>query len=246
MLKIAICDDDIRFTSRLEDLLLEEAKRRGIQADVAVFYDGSTLTDSVGWGEGYDLIFLDIEMKKQNGIEAARFIRRTDKTVLLIFISCHEQYWKELFEVEPFRFLSKPLDEALLFKYFQEACVRIREKNAYFHFSFRKERKKVVLKDVIYFESRNRVISIILTGGRTERFYGKLNDVEKGLKDNQHFLRIHQSFLVNYDYIRRMRVSSLSIDMGDGRQYELQISEDRQKKIKKQLEQMLIREEEKG
>jgi DNA-binding LytR/AlgR family response regulator len=219
----------------LEKTLRAEAEANGIEIEIDVFFDGVMLEKYIRQGNIFDLIYLDIEMSQQNGIEAARHIRETDKSVLLIYISGYEQYLKELFEVEPFRFLSKPLDHSKFSQYFHEAYQRISENNVYYQFNFNKEIKKVALKDVIYFESRNRIIHIYLNNGEEEFFYGKLNDVEKDLKEiNQRYLRIHQSYLVNYDYVRKMNFSNLVIE-NNGEQITLQISEDRQKKIRMQL-----------
>ena len=91
------------------------------------------------------------------------------------------------------------------------------------------------LKDVVYFESRNRVVHIFLRDGSTAYFYGKLNNVEKELANSRrYFLRIHQSFLVNYDYITKMNFSNITIHM-NGKEIELKISEDRQKEVRRQL-----------
>lgn len=61
------------------------------------------------------------------------------------------------------------------------------------------------------------------------RFYGKMSDVERQLSEsNGRFIRIHQSYLVNFDYIRQMNFSGVT--MSDGTQ--LQISEDRQKEVR--------------
>ncbi|MDF2888578.1 MAG: Response regulator of the LytR/AlgR family [Lacrimispora sp.] len=181
MLRIAICDDDILFTGMLEKLIREEALANGFDIEIDVFFDGSMLTKYVHLGNLFDLIFLDIEMSQENGIVAARHIRETDKTALLIYISGYEQYLKELFEVEPFRFLSKPLDTEKFSRYFKEAYERISDNNVYFQFNFNKEIKKVALKDVIYFESRNRIVFIYLKDGREEYFYGKLNFTESSM-----------------------------------------------------------------
>jgi len=235
MLRIGICDDDILFTGMLEKLIKEEALANGFEIEIDVFFDGAMLEKYVRLGNLFDLIFLDIEMTQQNGIEAAHNIREIDKTALLIYISGYEQYLKELFEVEPFRFLSKPLDTEKFSRYFKEACQRISDNNVYFQFNFNKEIKKVVLKDVVYFESRNRIVHIFLKDGREECFYGKLNDVEKELNGNkQRYLRIHQSYLVNFDYVSTMNFSSLVIE-NNGTSTTLQISEDRQKKVRMQL-----------
>lgn len=174
-------------------------------------------------------------MEHVDGISAARLIRETDRSVLFIYISGYDSYLKELFEVEPFRFLSKPLENKLFCRYYKEACQRIGETEVFYQFTFNKEMRKVPLKNVVYFESRNRVVYIVLSSGHSEYFYGKLNGVEKELADSRrYFLRIHQSFLVNYDYIKKMNFFNVTVYIGD-REMELKISEDRQKEVRRQL-----------
>lgn len=235
MLQVAICDDDAIFTGMLEKLLRKAAQSDGIQIEIDVFFDGFMLENYIFQGNLYDLIYLDIEMKRENGIVAARHIREIDKSVLLIYISGYEQYLKELFEVEPFRFLSKPIDNGKFLRYFREACQRINKSNVYYQFNFNKEIRKIALREVIYFESHNRIINIFLNNGEKETYYGKLNDVEKELNEKkQRFLRIHQSYLVNYDYVGKMNFSSLTLE-NNGKKIILQISEDRRKKVRLQL-----------
>ena len=235
MLRIAICDDDLGFTGSLETLVLEESESMGIRVDTDVFSDGNTLLKSIQSGEHYGLIFIDIEMEQVDGISAARKIRETDRSVLFIYISGYDKYLKELFEVEPFRFLSKPMDKEKFRRYFNEACHRIGETEVFYQFTFNREIRKVPLKDVVYFESRNRVVHIFLRDGSTTYFYGKLSVVEKELANSRrYFLRIHQSFLVNYDYITRINFFSITISM-NGKETELKISEDRQKEVRRQL-----------
>lgn len=235
MLRIAICDDDLGFTGSLETLVLEESRSMGIRVDTAVFSAGKTLLKSIQSGERYGLIFIDIEMEQVDGISAARKIRKTDRSVLFIYISGYDKYLKDLFEVEPFRFLSKPLDKEKFRRYFKEACHRIGETEVFYQFTFNRQIQKVPLKDVVYFESRNRVVHIFLRDGNTAYFYGKLSAVEKELADSRrYFLRIHQSFLVNYDYITKMNFFNITIHM-NGKEIELKISEDRQKEVRRQL-----------
>ena len=235
MLKIAICDDDLRFAGSLETLVMTESRKLGIRVETEVFADGKTLVEHIRTGERYGLIFLDIEMEQVDGISAARLIRETDRSVMSIYISGYDSYLKELFEVEPFRFLSKPLDKELFCRYYKEACQRIGETEVFYQFTFNKEIRKVPLKDVVYFESRNRVVYIFLSDGHSEYFYGKLNGVEKELADSRrYFMRIHQSFLVNYDYIKKMNSFNVTVYIGDD-EMELKISEDRQKEVRRKL-----------
>ena len=236
MLRIAICDDDMRFSSELEEMVRREAVITGTGVDTEAYSDGDTLVADFEKGYRYDLIFLDIEMERVNGINAARQIRRIDRSALLIYVSGYEQYLKELFEVEPFRFLSKPVDEEKFKKYFHDACVRIGELEDYYCFSFNKKIRKVLVRDIVYFESRNRVVHIIMADGSVERFYGQLNAVEKELSEGrQEFLRIHQSYLVNYSYIGKMSFSEVIVVMGGGKDKSLKISEDREKAVRARL-----------
>lgn len=150
MVRIAVCDDDMRFTAELEEMVRREAADAGISVETEAYSDGDTLVADIEKSYRYDLIFLDIEMERVNGINAARQIRRIDRSALLIYVSGYEQYLKELFEVEPFRFLSKPVDVEKFRKYFCDACARIGETEAYYSFSFNKEIRKVAVRDVVY------------------------------------------------------------------------------------------------
>ncbi len=236
MVRIAVCDDDMRFTAELEEMVRREADDSGISVETEAYSDGGTLVADIEKGYRYDLVFLDIEMERVDGISAARQIRRIDRSALLIYVSGYEQYLKELFEVEPFRFLSKPVDGAKFRKYFRDACARIGETEAYYRFSFNKEIRKVAVRDVVYFESRNRVVHIFMADGSEERFYGRLNTVEKDLSEGrQEFLRIHQSFLVNYSYIEKMNFSVVTVIFGNGKRTALKISEDREKAVRSRL-----------
>ena len=68
------------------------------------------------------------------------------------------------------------------------------------------------------------------------KFYGKLNNIEKQLVDSKiHFMRIHQSYPVNYRFICKISFSHFTLRDGTV----LQTSEDRQKKIMEQYNDLL-------
>lgn len=106
MINIAICDDDLVFASKIEAMLLQISKKQMIKMNIEVFSDGSELWDDIAFGKNkYELLYLDIEMVRINGIEVARKIRENDADAILIYISAYDNYFIELFEVEPFRFI---------------------------------------------------------------------------------------------------------------------------------------------
>lgn len=201
MINIAICDDSLTINTHLESVIASASQNLSINVKCNIFFDGATLLKSIMNGAMYDLIYLDVEMPVMNGIETAKSIRTMGLSTLFIFISAHEHYMKGLIATEPFYFLSKPIQVDDFHCAFASAIKRITEKPQNFTFMYKKEYYKLPLKDIQYFESDNRLINVH-TSTTSSVFYGKLNDIETQLSHTErHFLRVHQSYLVNFDHI---------------------------------------------
>lgn len=229
MLEIAVCDDEIITTSDIEKMLEKVSKKFGIEVNIDIFYDGSTLVEYINKGKKYDIIYMDIEMEKQNGVDAAKDIRKIDRNVFIIYVTSHESFAKEVFEVSAFRFITKPIDESIFEKYFLAAKKEILEKPFYFQYQYNKITHRVPIDEIIYFQSDKR-ITYIITSLENKKCYVKLNDIEKRLiAANIYFYRTHQSFLVNPRFVITYQYDT--IELIDGTI--LTISENRRKKVGK-------------
>lgn len=230
MINIAICDDDVAITGRLEIMLQEIARRNFVQIETEVFWSGKKLVETIEMGMFCDIIFLDIEMGQEDGITVAHRIRKIDRNVLIVYVTSHESYMRESFSVRPFRFLVKPVGEKELELCFQEAYEEISSNDSYFRYNYQRLSHKILLRDILYFESNRRKIYIVTENERCE-LYGKLNEIEEKMKSNKvTFLRIHQSYLVNYKHVDRLGYDFVVMDNGK----RISISEDRRKKISEQ------------
>lgn len=224
MIEIAICDDEIVITSKIENILEELSEEMGIKVEIDVFYDGKTLVNYIKDGKKYDLIYMDIEMREQDGISAAREI---DKNVFLIYITSHESFAKDVFELNAYRFITKPIDLGIFRKYFEAVKDELTIRPQYFRYQYNKVVYRISLDEIIYFQSDRRVTYIITENG-SKKCYGKLNDIEcRLLQSNIVFFRIHQSFLVNPQYIIAYFYDSMELRDGTT----LSISENRRKKV---------------
>lgn len=211
MLRIAICDDDLPITSEIESLLLDIVQNSCIKMNIDIFFDGKTLYQQIQSGTNFDIIYMDIEMNDIDGIQAARLIRAQNIPSILIYISAYETYFKQLFEVEPFRFISKPIDARLFYKYFMEAYKKLNSQLQFFTFSFHQKYTKVPISEIIFFESCGRTI-LIHTTTTEYRFLSKLNIIENYMLDHEiNFLRIHQSYLINPYHIRSITLSDIEM-----------------------------------
>ena len=230
MLNIAICDDDIPTTGKMEMLVQKIAKRNFVNIETEVFWNGESLVDTIAQGKCFDIIYLDIEMVKENGISAAKRIRMYDKNVLIVYVTSYENHMKESFSVRPFQFLVKPVSEQQMEMCFKAACEDINSEDFYFRYSYQRIKHKVLIRDILYFESNKRKVFII-TDNECLELYGKLNEIEKSLKNSKmSFLRVHQSFLVNYKHVKGQAYDFVIIDNGK----KISISEDRRRMISEQ------------
>lgn len=155
-------------------------------------------------------------MEDMNGIEAAKQLRLKDELANIIYVSSYEKYAIDTFTVRPYRFVLKPFKDEVIEKYFMEVYERmIAESDECFKFKFCNVHYKVLLREIMYFESYRRSIIIHLYDGTEYKLYDKINSIEDVLRDSKFdFLRIHQSILVNIKYIRIKRFSDIELMNG--------------------------------
>lgn len=215
MINIAVCDDENTIANQIETLLDGISKREGISVEVDVFYSGHTLESQISAGKKYDLIYLDIQMENGDGIAAAEIIRKTDENVLLIFVSGYDKYMMDLFRLDVFSFIKKPIDAARFEKIFLSANQRICKQRFYFVYRYKNTEYKLPCMDIMYFESSGRKIMIYRRDGSSESFNGKLSDVERQLHEGKiPFLRTHKSYFVNYHYIKARTKTEVTLTDG--------------------------------
>lgn len=231
MIKVAICDSDKAMVARLEELVMISCGKRKVVGYTDTFESTASLMEHIKKGNEYDVIYLDIVMPQteMNGIEFARKLREENTEVLLIYVSEHVECAVQLFDVDTFRFLKKPVNQLEFERVFNQAYSRFITNSRFFSYSYNKNIHKIRLQSILYFESKGRVIHIITTWGK-EEFYGKLDDVEERVKSEKiQFLRIHKSYLVSLEHVEKIGLDKVCLKNGEV----LRISEERQKMIQK-------------
>ncbi len=221
MIKVCVCDDDETIVNRICSVIERVSQENNIIAKVEIFYDGATLLTNIQNNNSYyDVIFLDIEMNNMDGIETAKRLRLRDELAHIIYVTSHENYAKDVFAVRPYQFVLKPFKDEIIEKYFLDVYEKIINNDETFEFKHKGTYYKLLLKNIKYFESKNRSIEIHMTDGTVYEYYDKLDKVEKMLCNTKiDFLRIHKSILVNsrhiakkrYDYVELMNGEQLMI-----------------------------------
>ena len=205
MFSIAICDDQRAICSEIENIILDYQELTRQEIQIEVFYSAEKLCTFMEHEHNFDLIFLDIEMKGLNGLELGRRIREEmdNQITQIVYVSGKDSYYRELFEVRPMHFLSKPVEPDMVIKDIELAMKLINRLGSLFSYKKGSDTHKVAIKNIIYFQSINREIKIVTTTGE-ESFYGKLQDVFHQVAKYQ-FMNIHKSYIINYEYVAKFR-----------------------------------------
>ncbi len=204
MVKIAICDDLVADRKHTLEIIKGYLFKKYIDATFVEFEDGIDLVDEYeNKRSTFDIVFLDIFMKHSHGVEVAKKIRKYDTNVIIIFTTTSSDFAVSGYDVDAKGYLLKPLDiektEKLLAK-IEDSLKEVGDKTL--TISTKTKQIKLFFDEVKYLESDNSSIYIYTKNGESIRIYKKLNDVEDYFPKNC-FLRCHQSFIVNLNYVKK-------------------------------------------
>ena len=229
-MKIAICEDE-RCQRELIGQYILEHKEYDPSMKVSSFSSGEAFLEACAKGEEFDILFLDIQMDGINGIEVAHEKRKKSKNTIIFFITGFTEYVSDVFVVDAFQFLQKPVRQELFDREFSRALSKHYAQNKSYPVDSKAKIINLKLQDIIYLEVLEREITIYTTSGKYSK-KGKMDEEEKALMPHG-FVRIHRTYLVNMSYIamiekRKERTegkviltNQLALGIGKGRQAEI-------------------------
>lgn len=197
MLQVAVCDDEVleccNMARKIKNIL-EEMK---VPCIIRQFQNGRELLRAV---ESFDIIFLDIMMRDLDGLKTAQIFRRKAFDKILIFVSSSREYVFEAYDVEAFQYLLKPVDDRKLRRVLQKAVRKTeRHSQEFIIVSRERQKRKLFLDDIYYFEIRGRTVDVHGAEG-VFTYYEQIGELENKLRDKG-FFRCHKSYLINLKHV---------------------------------------------
>ncbi len=225
--KIAVVDDDYSSQNNLLEFLGKYSEGNKVFFKTSVFNDGDELLDS--YKCQYDIVFMDIEMVRCDGMTAAMKIREIDKETEIIFITNSPNYAIDGYKVGAFSYLVKPLKYFVFQTELRRALVEANKaKNQYIIISMINNSIKVALDDIYYIESYMHKLIYHTTAGDYE-VYGTMKEIEKKLSDSS-FVRSNSGYIVNLKYIDSIKGDTIFV-----RDVELKISRSKKNAVMDKL-----------
>ncbi len=201
MLKIAICDDNDSHLKTLKELLNTVLSNNGLSYSLISFVNGEKLKNHLCFfPNSIDLIFMDIKLNNSNGIIIAKEILSSFPKLIIIFVTSHIAYARDIFSAKPSGFLVKPIDPEKLYESITVAIDALDQINHNILTITTKDQVfNLRLKLVDYAMSTGRVLTFF-EYGKEIKVYAKLDEYESLLGPS--FLRCHKSYIVNMDRIQ--------------------------------------------
>lgn len=192
MRKIAICDDSKLDRQLLKVVIQTYFENNEEEFKIFEYELGDNLLDDIE----VELLFLDIIM---NGMKIARKLRDIQFKAPIIFLTAHADYAVESYEVYVAGYLLKPYDTNKLSLLLDEVLQRSVQKRI--AVKVKKQHRYLEINDIMYVESDKHVLNIHLKDSRVIQTTEKLSELKKTI-NSKRFIRCHQSYLVNMDYIK--------------------------------------------
>jgi len=164
-----------------------------------------------------DLLFLDIEMPKLDGLT---FLKSLKNPPLVLITTAHRNFALDGFELDVVDYLLKPIPLERLMQAIGKVRrlraaqtygnVKNSEPSAHIFVKCDRENTKVNLADIRYVESLKNHIKIV-TANKSLITMVSISEMEHRLPKNS-FIRIHRSFLVNLGHVQNYTHTYLVID----------------------------------
>ena len=212
MIKIAFCDDDMEVLHQMNELIDRYRVERNEDITYAAFQSPFELLTEIEKGIRPDILFLDVVMPGQNGMDVAKEIRQYDTNMKIIFLTSSPEFAVESYSVGAYFYQLKPIWEESFFRLMDAVLAECEKKKKNSLILRSKDGiTRIDLQQLEYCEVLGRKLLFHLENGAVLESAGSLDDLAGQLMQHSNFFRPHRSFLVNMEYIQN--ISSRSIKM---------------------------------
>jgi two-component system LytT family response regulator len=145
----------------------------------------------------FEVLFLDIQLKNKSGFDLIQYIPSTTK---IIFVTAFSEFAIKAIKNRAFDYILKPVDPKELKACVNQCNLEIAQ-SAKQHLIIKAKGKSVPLElaSIIYIKAKGPYAEIQIKSGNTYLTSQTLKTIAPKL--NEHFIRVHKSFIINRNFI---------------------------------------------
>ena len=201
-MRIGICEDEEVYRKLVSEKVSAFFQRLGETPVLDVFSDGVPLLQAMREGLRYDLLLLDLQLEKSDGMEIAEQVREMDQRVPIIFVTGMENRAVEGYGVSALDYVVKSQLDQRLEKALGRFWKKRQEASLLFETS---EGEAVILsfQSILWIESENRGVKIVTAEKEYHNSSLSVGKIVEKLP-MEVFVEIHKSVYVQIEEIRRI------------------------------------------
>ena len=208
-MKIAIVDDNRQEVEILKKYIQGWSDQNGMQTSVILFDSGEAFTAEDDKNR-FDIVFMDIIMDGQNGIETARALRRSSIDTLLVFITSSPEFMAQAFPCHAFDYVVKPYTKERIIQVLDEARAALRKRGDVIDISG----NKFLFDEILYIYSDLNYCDIY-TKSSLRKVRISFNELSQVLLSYPSFFIAGRGVIVNFENISHISEQECVTVSGD-------------------------------
>ena len=208
--KIAVCDDSDADRQYISALTRQWAARENHTVHLATFPSAESFLFQYSEESDFDILLLDIEMGRMDGVTMAKELRKENETVQIVFITGYSDYIAEGYEVSALHYLMKPVSEEKLFSVLNRAAEKLRRNERVIHLEQGGEMVRVPVWQIRYADVQGNYVTVHAKEDYTVKM--TLGELAEAL--DERFFRAGRSAVVNLTCVSRVTRTDIYLDNG--------------------------------
>ncbi len=225
MIKISICDDSPVYLEKLRDKITSIMESCRVRCSVSLFPSGKEFLKQ-HTEIPFDVVFLDIKMPDMDGFKVAERIRKTSENTVIIFVTTEDSMVYDSFSFQPFDFIPK-IPPIKLNPKEGEDFISARIEKTIKRLLHRllaiekigidlpyNEQIYIPIRNILFVKTAGNYVEYSIKGREPIKVRRKLDEAMYELDSNL-FVRLHKSYGVNMDFIKKIDFSELTALLKD-------------------------------
>lgn len=210
-LHIAMCDDETPELEYLQKKVSDWAKKSRHQLRISAFKSAEAFMFAFDTDKTFDILLLDIQMERMDGISLAKRLRERDDRLQIVFITGYPDYMSEGYEVSALHYLIKPVNADKLSDVLNKACKKLSFSARTVLLRTVEGNIRIPVDDILYAEVFSHSVSLYTTR-EVHQIRLTMNQLEKELGEG--FFRCHRSYIAGLKHVRKVSRTIMQLDNG--------------------------------
>lgn len=215
MYTIAICDDEKKEIDKIVEFLKKYSINNEVKFKIETFLSSNELFCYINKENIPDILFLDIYLQCENGIETAKKLRDSGFENAIVFITTSKEYALEAYGVDAVQYLVKPLEEQKFFKILKKLIeLYKKETEQYILLRIDGMIQRILVCDIIYCESQKNYQCLYFINGSKKKIRITMTALYHFVHKWPEFVRVGSSYFVNLSHIKSLNSKEVTFVNG--------------------------------